>query len=202
MTSRASWACLALAFTLSSAPALADEPAGDSEVGPRPTPQQPAPATPQPAPEAPPGTWVEGATPEGDDTPPPPPPPPPPANLGESEGATTFEIDDSSPPPSEVPTRMASPGMFGVGLGLTGLGFVTAVAGTGMYLAHGDEGCDECMVKRDTAAIVAVGGAIGMGLGLAMTFVGARQVPAPAWAKAMPSFVAVGPRGGVAGWRF
>jgi hypothetical protein len=194
---------LALAFTLSSAPALADEPAGGWEVGLQPTPQQPSTATPQPAPEAPPGTWVEGATPEGDATPPPPPPPPPPpASLGESEGPTTFAMDDGSPPPSKVPTRMASPDLFGFGLGLTGLGFVTAVAGTGMYLAQGDEDCAECRAKRDTAAIVAVGGAIGLGLGLAMTFIGARQVPAPAWAKAMPSFVALGPRGGIMGWRF
>lgn len=199
--------CWAVAFMLSSAPALADEPTGGWEIGPQPPPQEQAPtATPpqQPPPptEAPPGTWVEGATPEDDALPPPPPPPPPPADLGDTEAPTTFVVEDRAPPPSEVPMRMVSPALFGVGVGLTGLGLVATLAGGAMYVAQDKDNCIACAEKKQNAAAVVAAGIVGCGLGLTMTYLGGRQVPAPAWAKAMPTFVALGPRGGVVGWSF
>jgi hypothetical protein len=100
---------------------------------------------------------------------------------------------------------MASPAMFGVGLGLSGLGFVAALAGAGMYVAQDRDNCTAaCVERKQNAAAVIAGGVVAGGLGLTLMYLGARQVPAPAWAKAlpMPSFVAVGPRGGVVGWSF
>jgi hypothetical protein len=97
---------------------------------------------------------------------------------------------------------MASPAMMGIGLGLTGIGFLTALTGGAIYVAQDKDNCIACVEKQQHAAAVVAAGVVGCGLGLTLMFLGGRQVPAPAWAKAMPSLVAVGPRGGVVGWNF
>jgi hypothetical protein len=147
----------------------------------------------------PPPTWQEGDSAAAT-------PPPPQAPSGPPQGAlapTSYEVEDHDPPEQGVSTKMASPALFGIGIGLSSLGFLGGVTGLGLFKSNDKEYCvDDCVTQRDAGLGLAIGGGVLLVVGIPMMLIGARQVPAPAWAKAMPTHISMGPRGGTLGWTF
>lgn len=122
---------------------------------------------------------------------PPPPRPVPPAYVMENSSL------------GEGKTRMASPVMFGVGAALGGLGLISFITGYALYKDAPD--CTSCpgSEKVGMGTGFMVGGAIGVIVGLPLTFIGARQVPdEPSWARFAPKRVFISPRGGSLQWAF
>jgi hypothetical protein len=110
-----------------------------------------------------------------------------------------------APPPPAAPRMVpASEGKMTTGIVLTVLGGTALLAATavGLYVVGGCKGNGDCtMIYGIIAGATAAPGVVLAAVGIPLWVVGAKQVPAPPAASALPR-VTVSPMGGALRWTF